>query len=524
MFGRKKIIWLIVCGLLCMPAGLVFAVKAGADNPIEIIQLGLSEADDDIVEIIYRLDAGIEEGSVQVERYNPGQGIWDRRFEIFVEDLVPWEDDDGYFFLVDEDLSALAPPYIYYLAYDDGDGARYFTNIHSTISLTEADFDFCAGQVRLTWNEYRIWTHVNWPDQAQEPLPFSHYQIFTNGEYTGSVPVDQTSHVYALEAPGLHTFRVMAAENDDPDNPGRYSWSGLVEKMIEWPELYDLTLQKVSVTNESLVELSIDAVGDFQDYVYRFERSRQADAHFVAVSGEIQYPEGSPFIFIDEEVDELQEGLWYYRVKAHLTDHGMVCDDAAKYSEVASTLWLDVREDVQTENRLILEVRFDHDPLAAGYLFEQWLPGEDDFSIASEHPDIGLFYHDLSDKLPLSGNMRFRILGETDTGIVSSNVVVLHIEPQMNIPNAFRPRSDRPENRVFQPRFVGFDPDYTMMIYDRNGTRVFASDSSMAEAAWDGTVNGQPAPAGSYIYHIQYTSDVPGVEGGEKRGVVYLVR
>lgn len=524
MFGRLNIVFLIVCGLLGMPAGLVFAVKTGSDNPIEIIQLGLSEADEGIVEIIYRLDTGIEEGSVQVERYDPGQGIWDRRFEIFIEDLVPWENDDRYFILVDADLSDLAPPYIYYLAYDDGDGARYFTNIHSTILLTEAEFDFCAGQVWLFWDEYRIWTHGNWPDQAQEPLPFSHYQIFTNGVYSASVPIDQTSHVYEPETPGLHTFRVMASENDDPDNPGRYAWSGMLEKMINWPELYDLTLTKVNVTNESLVELSIDAVGDFQDYVYRFERSRQADAHFMVVSGEIQYPEVSPFVFIDGEADGLHEGLWYYRVKAHLTDHGVVCDDAAEYSEVASTLWLAVREDVQTESRLVLEVRFDHEPLAAGYVFEQWLPGEEDFSIAREHPDIGLFYHDLSDELPLSGNLRFRILGETDAGIVSSNVVLLHIEPQMNIPNAFRPRSDRPENRVFQPRFVGFDPDYTMVIYDRNGLRVFASDSSMAEAAWDGTVNGQPAPAGSYIYHIKYASDVPGVEGGEKRGVVYLVR
>ncbi len=523
MFGRLNMCFLIMCGLLCMPAGLVFAVKTGSDNPIEIIQLGISEEVAGSVEIIYRLDTDIEEGSVQIERYNQSQGIWDR-VEISIGDLIPWEDDEQYFIFVDGDLSNITPPYIYYLAYDDGDGARHFTNIHSTILLKEAVFDFCRGEVTLTWSEYRIWTHGHWPDGPPESLPFGHYQVIIDGEYKGSVPVGQASHVIELEHPGPHAFRIKAVENDDPESPGRYSWSGTLEKEISWAELDTLHLESVDVTDQTSVMLKVKAEGDFQDYVYRFERSREPDDHFMAVLGEVHNPDHSFFDFIDEEADGLNEGIWYYRVKAHLTDNGVVCEDASVYSEAVSTIWLTVRPDVQTESELVLEVRFDQDPLVDGYTLEQWLPGGEDYDIARVNLSPGMFYHDLSGELPLSGDLYFRILGDTDPGPISSNVVVLHIEPQVNIPNAFRPRSEHPENRVFQPRFVGFDPDYTMVIYDRNGLRVFASDSSMHDAAWDGTIDGQPAPAGSYIYHIHYTSDIPGAEGGEKRGVVYLVR
>ncbi|MBN3036453.1 MAG: gliding motility-associated C-terminal domain-containing protein [Bacteroidales bacterium] len=89
------------------------------------------------------------------------------------------------------------------------------------------------------------------------------------------------------------------------------------------------------------------------------------------------------------------------------------------------------------------------------------------------------------------------------------------------VPNAFRPGSSIPENRVFR-LYYGPDavPDsFTMSIFNRWGQMVF-STTDPAEG-WDGTQNGSLCPAGTYVWVITAPGD------GEKvtrRGVVTLVR
>jgi PKD repeat protein len=89
-------------------------------------------------------------------------------------------------------------------------------------------------------------------------------------------------------------------------------------------------------------------------------------------------------------------------------------------------------------------------------------------------------------------------------------------------PNAFRPDSDIPENRVFMPVSLGVDPaKFNIRIFNRWGEMVF--ESFTPENKWDGKLKrGQEAPMGNYVWRADYT-DIQGFVHHLK-GQVLLIR
>jgi gliding motility-associated-like protein len=87
------------------------------------------------------------------------------------------------------------------------------------------------------------------------------------------------------------------------------------------------------------------------------------------------------------------------------------------------------------------------------------------------------------------------------------------------IPNAFTPNSDG-LNDIFlvYPSVKIFD--YQISIYDRSGQLVY--HSKQVEMGWDGTYRGKPAPLGSYVYIITFTTEEK--EKVIKQGSVLLIR
>lgn len=102
----------------------------------------------------------------------------------------------------------------------------------------------------------------------------------------------------------------------------------------------------------------------------------------------------------------------------------------------------------------------------------------------------------------------------------TSNDVCLTPEAGVYLPNAFNPRSARAENRTFRPFFGGaFAGEYSLQVYDRwGGLRFSSSDPA---TGWDGTVAGQRAPSGVYLYVLRLT----GADGvaRQRSGTVNLV-
>lgn len=113
---------------------------------------------------------------------------------------------------------------------------------------------------------------------------------------------------------------------------------------------------------------------------------------------------------------------------------------------------------------------------------------------------------------------------ERDTNIYGyremseSNRVTLSLDSELFMPNAFRPDGLTP---LFKPVFTYFNgPNYLFRVYNRWGQLIF--ETKEATQGWDGRYLSQEAPAGSYVYHLVFTTS----EGKqtERYGSFFLVR
>jgi gliding motility-associated-like protein len=102
------------------------------------------------------------------------------------------------------------------------------------------------------------------------------------------------------------------------------------------------------------------------------------------------------------------------------------------------------------------------------------------------------------------------------TVIISHNIVFA-------VPNAFSPNGDgvNDEFGVVTPHPLPF---FELYIYSRWGKLIFSSTNQ--DDKWDGTINGKPAPTGSYVWMVNYKflSDGEGSELLKDQGTVTLIK
>lgn len=117
-----------------------------------------------------------------------------------------------------------------------------------------------------------------------------------------------------------------------------------------------------------------------------------------------------------------------------------------------------------------------------------------------------------------------KLIAENQYGCESEYNKELIVDPEFNlfIPNAFTPNADG-LNDVFAPIVRGADPDaFEIQIYNRWGQLIF--ESRTLSTPWDGRINNNIAPMGSYVWKIQLTRPVNGLESYEKTGSVSLIK
>jgi gliding motility-associated-like protein len=125
----------------------------------------------------------------------------------------------------------------------------------------------------------------------------------------------------------------------------------------------------------------------------------------------------------------------------------------------------------------------------------------------------------------LSGNVCYFIEsvsnpdGTGNTYKATSKTICVDVASQIFVPQAFTPNSDG-QNDEFKPSFAFLPADYIMIIYNRNGSKVF--ETKVISEGWNGVIkNGVKAPEGSYIYFISFTTS----EGKkiEKKGSLTVI-
>ena len=102
--------------------------------------------------------------------------------------------------------------------------------------------------------------------------------------------------------------------------------------------------------------------------------------------------------------------------------------------------------------------------------------------------------------------------------VVSSENQCVYIKPRIFIPNAIIPND--PNNRNFKPEFTFIPRNYLMIIYNRNGIKVFESNDP--QKPWKGRIRrGEMAPGGTYIYYLEVKN--PGQQIIRRKGEVTVI-
>jgi gliding motility-associated-like protein len=122
------------------------------------------------------------------------------------------------------------------------------------------------------------------------------------------------------------------------------------------------------------------------------------------------------------------------------------------------------------------------------------------------YPDTGVYWVTL---------VVFNTYGCSDT---TSGTVIVTPNDAFFVPNAFHPQSNG-NNNHFQGYGIGIT-SFEMDIFDRWSERVFYSTN--VNDGWDGTINGQDAPEGVYVYHISVS--INNHAAVEYTGSITLVR
>jgi gliding motility-associated-like protein len=94
---------------------------------------------------------------------------------------------------------------------------------------------------------------------------------------------------------------------------------------------------------------------------------------------------------------------------------------------------------------------------------------------------------------------------------VGSDEVTVKLLKGLVIPNAFSPNGDGINDRWVIQHLESY-PGSIVQLYDRSGRIVFNSPSGVS-VSWDGNVNGQPLPIGTYYYVIDPKNGRPPIKG-----------
>jgi gliding motility-associated-like protein len=144
------------------------------------------------------------------------------------------------------------------------------------------------------------------------------------------------------------------------------------------------------------------------------------------------------------------------------------------------------------------------------------------FTIFSWSPNTGLNDPSIRDPIAtIDQEETYVVTASTPTGCSASGSIKLEIlkRPDIFVPNAFTPNGDG-HNDILHALPRGIKVFDYMAVYNRSGQRVFFTKN--VESGWDGTINGEPQPAGTYVWMAEGID----VNGNTvlRRGIVILIR
>lgn len=387
-----------------------------------------------------------------------------------------------------------------------------FSNIsepYNTILVSRTEEDICKRSVTLNWNGYNNHT---------EPVLGYRIDYSENGgSFTAKESLEAGARAYDFTGltPQVNTcIRVVAILPGNEE-----SWSNVLcvtGKGIAPMESH--YIRNITVNSDHVeIEYIPDPAAEISEIA--LERSSNGQLYTVLSSGVSVQQEspGTPYIIKDFSALTARTAL-YYQVAVK-----NACSD--KFTTLpAKTILLEgenlgISNEVHWDNLIV-----DEDDVTEYELYRIF---EDDTVLIfdsyspEEHNDAGIYSNNFFAELCYLIKAKHQTTNEdrpADVFVSQSNTVCLEPTPQAFVPNAFAPYG---HNKVFKPVIVfGTDINYSLTVFDRNGTKVF--ESSQPNLGWNGLNNGKRSALDSYVYHLQFT----GLNGltYKKTGFVVLVQ
>ena len=390
-----------------------------------------------------------------------------------------------------------------------GQNSTSLREYHSTV-FCKAQVSTCPLRLHLEWTAYHGYN-----------IQIDEYQII---EVTGT---NTEKIIKTLNANELYTeimpneteerrFFVRAVFKDVRGN-AQHSTSNMVlthNTIFKYPKF--IVPHSISVTPENTVQLAFTADTHTSFSGYIVQRSANDSLHFETIDT-LQVPvSGITPLRVELEHEFSTEQLSYYRLAA--LDN---CNFPTVFSPAITPIRLSVNEQSDVEHLL---------QWTTPYL---WSEGYNPFRIFRSHDshaveeigtsDENSFIDNLSDNYKIGAHICYYVETsqqlENETITITSNTACIEKTYRLVVPNAINPNSAIIENRTFQPKYAFVSGNYELQIFDRYGSRIFTSND--IHVGWDGTVRGNPLPAGAYQYKI--TVAMPNGVTIERLGSVNVV-
>jgi gliding motility-associated-like protein len=409
--------------------------------------------------------------------------------------------------------------------------SREFVLFHKSMDV-EAEWNICDSTNVVTWTEYVGFN----PNFAVEyTVSFSKDDGATWNQIPNSATIDSIFD-HSIVDGDINYYYQVTARSLDPDAPAWLQPTSNVDTVFsayEETPLYNyLTYATVLPSNHVEIEYYRDTITPIKGYtVFRGDNPDEMlpQGYFAAdeLLGEDR------FTFIDETAD-VNAGELYYQVVSQND-----CDIITSQSNFGRTIFLSVQsDDAALTNTLRWNRYLDWDSTVAYYNIyrttEQIYSTQVYKRLAPNSAfDWNVYVDDISEELISDGKFYYRVeavqgalLSSAVNGypsdltsqVSNSNVAEALQSPLMYVPNAFAPSGI---NRRFGPKGQFFDfSQFEMSIYNRWGEQIYITKD--INKGWDGTVEGEDAAVGSYVYMIRYVDG----DGNEKRkkGTVTLIR
>jgi gliding motility-associated-like protein len=360
------------------------------------------------------------------------------------------------------------------------------SSAHSTIFLSQG-FDFCEQAILLNWTPYNFW--------GTPPT----YEILVSVNGGAETVIGTTTNLNFndtnLISGALFCYRIRSV-----DVTGKTSTSNQVCFTPNYPPPPAFSyLRKVTVTPSGQVMIAAYVDGTTTVTGYKLLRSESSAGPFSVINS-IAITGVSDIVFYDDV--PVDQGPYYYYL---ITIDS--CGEEVLTSQVSNTILLEGSADIGFINSM------------SWNSYSDWPNGVDRYNIYSvvdgvigSVPIVSItavpfsFLESVLDNYNSDGEFCYIVEaieaagnpnGFSDTSY--SNVICIQQSPIIFIPNAFHPGGEF--NTVFYPSNSFVSPEgYSFDIFNRWGENIFHTEDPLQ--GWDGTVNGNQAQEGVYIYRL----------------------